>query len=97
MGIFIVLKLHLAMSEANFYSFSVKLIVWVSTVQHLVAKFMLARSSYFKKYHFYSILCCFINYFYIKTYPYCNVTLTNIVFLTFAGYQVCHNLFKFSF
>lgn len=42
-------------------------------------------------------LATFLNYFYLQTYPYSNVTLTNIVYATLISYQLAHNLFKFSF
>jgi hypothetical protein len=77
-------------------SFSCQLIGWACVLQHLIAKFMLKGSHYFYKFHFYSMIGAFINHSYMVTYPYANVTLTNIVFVLFALYQISHNLFKFS-
>ena len=58
---------------------------------------MLKQSNYFVKFNFQMFLSIFLYYFYMKTYPHSNSTLSNIVFVSFTGYQLVHNLFKFSF
>ena len=64
---------------------------------HNFSIYCLQYSKYQRKYRFWMFVCLFLNYYYFQTYPYCNVTLTNIVFMTFTLYQLSHNLFKFSF
>jgi hypothetical protein len=42
-------------------------------------------------------LAAFLYNFYLNTYPFANTTLTNMMYLSFIGYHLSHNLFKFSF
>mmetsp|Transcript_31197 Transcript_31197/g.47775 ORF Transcript_31197/g.47775 Transcript_31197/m.47775 type:complete len:166 (+) Transcript_31197:1920-2417(+) len=88
---------HLCLSEFQHFPFSTQLIAWVNILYQNVALFMLPDTNYCRKYHFYMFKSSFLYYFYLKTYLYSNVTLTNIVYVTFTAYQLCHNLFKFSF
>jgi hypothetical protein len=77
--------------------FSTALISLTCLLSHNFSMYVLEHSRYQMKYKFWMLTACFLNYFYLKTYPYCNVTLTNIVFVTFSLYQFAHNLFKFSY
>ena len=73
------------------------MIAYTCLFTHNFSIYCLQHSKYQLKYRFWMFVCLFLNYYYFKTYPYCNVTLTNIVFMTFTLYQLSHNLFKFSF
>jgi hypothetical protein len=88
--------LTLDLSITN-YPFSIKLIAYTMTLCHNISVYLLKHSNYYLKYNFYMFLSTFLYYFYLKTYPYSNVTLTNIVYGSFTAYQLTHNLFKFSF
>lgn len=83
--------------DYNTYPYSVTLIVYTNLFNYNFAIYVLRYSKYFQKYYFYMALSTFLNYYYLKSYPYGSVTLTNIVYVTFVGYQLFHNLFKFSF
>jgi hypothetical protein len=83
--------------DYNTYPYSVTLIAYSNLFNHNFAIYFLSHSKYLSKYYFYMVLSSFLNYFYLKSYPYASVTLTNIVYVTFFGYQLAHNLFKFSF
>ena len=95
--IFIMRMLPLSLSLYDSFPFSVSLIAHITLFYHNFAQYFLVHSSYCTKYYFYMFLSTFLNYFYLKSYPYSNVTLTNIVYITFAGYQLAHNLFKLCF
>lgn len=95
--IFIMRMLPLCLTLYDNFPFSVKVIAYTTLFYHNFALYFLVHSSYCTKYYFYMLLSTFLNYYYLKTYPYSNVCLTNIVYVTFAGYQLAHNLFKLCF
>ena len=83
--------------DTHNFPFSCQMIAYTCLLTHNFSIYCLQHSKYQLKYRFWMFICLFLNYYYFKTYPYCNVTLTNIVFMTFTLYQLSHNLFKFSF
>ena len=91
---YIYLTLDLSITH---YSFPIKLIAYTMMFCHNFSVYLLKHSTYYLKFNFYMFLSTFLYYFYLKTYPYSNVTLTNIVYVSFTAYQLTHNLFKFSF
>lgn len=84
------------LSHAN-NPFSVSLIAYTCMFSMGFSTFFLQHSRYQSKYKFWMFMGSYLNYSYQQTYPYCNVTLCNLVFVTFTWYQFLHNLFKFSY
>lgn len=72
--------------DYNKYPNSVTIIVYFNLFCHNFAVYILRNSKYFTKYYFYMILSSFLNYYYLKSYPYSSVTLTNIVYTSFIFY-----------
>lgn len=83
--------------DYNKNPYSVSIIAYSNLFCHNFAIYILRHSKYFAKYYFYMILSSFLYYFYLKSYPFSSVTLTNIVYTSFILYQLAHNFFKFSF
>ena len=77
--------------------FSMAMISISYLISHNVSLYILEHSRYQTKYRFWMFMGSFLNYSYQQTYPYCNVYLTNFVFLNFTLYQFLHNMFKFSY
>ena len=77
--------------------FTSKLIAYNVFFSIFLSEFYLMRTTYKYKYQFYILLSSILNYFYLKSYPFSNVTLTKEVLICFLLYQATHNLFKFSF
>lgn len=77
--------------------FSTSLIAYTCFFSYNFSLYALQHSRYQTKYKFWMFMGSFLNYSYQQTYPYCNVTLGNLVFLTFTLYQFLHNLFKFGY
>jgi hypothetical protein len=90
-------RIYLTLDQSMDYSFSIKLIAYTFLCTHNFSLYMLKQSNYFVKFNFQMFLSIFLYYFYMKTYPHSNSTLSNIVFVSFTAYQLFHNLFKFSF
>jgi hypothetical protein len=90
-------KIYLTLGLSSTYPFSTSLISYTITMCHLFSIYVLKHSTYLLKFNFQMFLCTFLYYFYLETYPHSNVTLTNLVFMSFTAYQLFHNLFKFSF
>ena len=59
---------------------------YINMFNYNFAIYFLRHTKYLPKYFFYMVLSTFLNYFYLKSYPYASVTLTNIVYVTFFGY-----------
>jgi len=89
--------IYLTLDQSRDYPFSTKLIAYTSLCCHNFSLYLLKQSNYFLKFNFQVFLSTFLYYFYMKTYPHSNGTLSNIVFISFTAYQLFHNLFKFSF
>lgn len=94
---FVVRHSHAILRIHDQFSFSTKLISYIAYFQQFFGFFFLRHSTYHHKFIFQMFLASFLNYYYLKSYPFCNVTLTNIIYFTFIAYQLTHNLFKFSF
>lgn len=79
------------------FPFSTGLVAFGCLVSHNFSLYVLAHSKFQTKFKLWMFTATFLNYSYLSTYPYCNVTLTNIVYVTACAYQCAHNLFKFSY
>lgn len=97
MIIFVVRQSHAILRIHDQFLFSTKFISYTAFFQQLFGFFFLRHSTYHHKFIFQMFVSQFLNYYYLKSYPECNVTLTNILYFTFITYQLTHNLFKFSF
>jgi hypothetical protein len=97
MIVFVVMQSHTILRINENFPFSTKFISHTAYFQQFFGFFFLKHSTYHHKFLFQMFLASFLNYHYLKSYPHCNVTLTNIIYFTFIAYQLTHNLFKFSF
>ena len=85
--------------QTSLYEFpsTTKLIAYNSFMYHNIAVIIFVHSSYFYKYFFQSMLTTFLALYYLKSYPFSNSTLVNIVYICFTVHHLAHSLFKFSF
>ena len=92
----IVQLVPLSLSHAQ-NPFSTSLVAYTCFLSYVFSVYALQHSRYQTKYKFWMFQGSFLYYSYLQTYPFCNTTLTNLVFMTFSCYQFLHNLFKFSY
>jgi hypothetical protein len=95
--VYVAIKLLPFCLSQTHFPMSTQLIAYSNLFGYNFSDYLLQHSKYKTKYRFWMLIGTFLYYFYLLTYPYSNVTLTNSVFVTFSLYQIFHNLFKFSY